>query len=92
MLQKKTMEEMEAMRGKDHLDALCSRSELAACYRDAGQLNEAMKLDEMTLEARNLVLGEDHPDSISICKTLTEEYQAAGRNEDFKRLEADKLL
>ena len=51
----------ERVLGETHPDTLTSRNNLAAAYRAAGRLDEAIPLYERTLADRERVLGETTP-------------------------------
>jgi tetratricopeptide (TPR) repeat protein/tRNA A-37 threonylcarbamoyl transferase component Bud32 len=69
----------EAALGPDHPDTLTSRSNLAAVLRDAGQVAEAIALDEATLKRRTATLGPDHIDTLKSRNNLALKYVDAGR-------------
>ena len=56
-----------------------SRGNLAAAYRDAGRVAEAISLFEQTLAGRERALGSGHPDTQTSLKNLAHAYQDAGR-------------
>ena len=65
--------------GETHTDTLTSRNNLAAAYRAAGRLDEAIPLLERTLADRERVLRETHPDTLTSRNNLAAAYRAAGR-------------
>jgi tetratricopeptide (TPR) repeat protein len=54
---------------------LRSRANLAAAYRAAGRIAEAIGLFEETLIARELVLGRGHPDTLHLRSSLANAYR-----------------
>jgi eukaryotic-like serine/threonine-protein kinase len=69
----------EAALGMDHPDTLTSRSNLAAAYRDAGRVAEAIALDEVTLRLRAAKLGPDHIDTLRSQHNLALKYADVGK-------------
>ncbi len=69
----------ERVLGETHPSTLTSRSNLAAAYRAAGRLDEAIPLYERTLADREQVLGETHPSTLTSRNNLALAYRAAGR-------------
>jgi tetratricopeptide (TPR) repeat protein len=65
--------------GPDHPDTLVSRNNLAAAYRAAGRIGEAITLHEQTLDTFERVLGPEHPDTLTSRDNLGLAYWAAGR-------------
>jgi tetratricopeptide (TPR) repeat protein len=61
-----------------HPDTLTARSNLAATYRAAGRLAEAIELDEQVLADRARVLGVDHPDTVTSRNNLAADHFEAG--------------
>jgi hypothetical protein len=57
---------------------LTARHNLAAAYRFAGRLQEAIPLYERTLSDREPVLGADHPQTLSSRNNLANAYRLAG--------------
>ncbi len=53
-----------------------------------GRTEEAIRLDEETLEIRERVLGHEHPETLKSRNNLAIAYRAAGRDKDAERLEA----
>ena len=68
----------ERVLGRDHPDTLTSQNNLAAAYRSAGNLTEAIPLYEKTLADRERVVGPDHPDTLISRSNLASAYGAAG--------------
>jgi hypothetical protein len=56
---------------------LTARHNLAAAYRFAGRLQEAIPLYERTLSDREPVLGADHPQTLSSRNNLANAYRLA---------------
>ena len=69
----------ERVLGRDHPGTLTTRNNLAAAYRAAGRLGEAVPLLEGTLADHVRVLGPDHPDTLTTRNNLAAAYRAAGR-------------
>ncbi len=69
----------ERVLGETHPGTLTSRRKLAAAYRAAGRLEEAIPLYERTLADREQVLGETHPGTLTSRNNLALAYRAAGR-------------
>ena len=65
--------------GPSHRDALTAQDNLAAAYRGAGRLTEAIPLFERTLAAREQALGPSHPDTLTSRHNLAAAYRDAGR-------------
>ena len=70
---------VEEVLGDDHPDTLTSRNNLAAAYRAAGRLGEAIPLYEQVLADRVRVLGDDHPHTLTSRNNLAGAYESAGR-------------
>ena len=83
--------DQERVLGRDHLDTLASRSNLAIAYRAAGRTEEAIGLHEQTLAARERILGQDHPDTLASRNNLSAVYTAAGRFEEALSLDEQVL-
>ena len=77
--------------GVEDGSVLSFRSSLAIGYRTAGRNDDAIKLDEQTLEVRERVLGLEHPDTLASRNNLANGYGAAGRNDDAIRLWGQSL-
>jgi tetratricopeptide (TPR) repeat protein len=71
--------DLERVLGDTHPDTLRSHNNLAAAYRDAGRLDEAIPLYERTLADSERVLGDTHPDTLTSRNNLATAYEAAGR-------------
>lgn len=69
----------ERVLGDTHPDTLTVRHDLAAAYRDAGRLDEAMPLLERTLADRERVLGDTHPNTLASRHDLADAYRNVGR-------------
>ncbi len=65
--------------GPDHPHTLITLDNLAAAYRDAGRLPEAIALFERVRDARIARLGPDHPDTLTTLNNLALAYRDAGR-------------
>jgi hypothetical protein len=76
----------ERLLGPDHPYTLASRHNLAVAYQEAGRIDEAIALDELTLAARERILGPDHPDILATRSNLAVDYQAAGRTDQARDL------
>ena len=68
----------ERVLGDTHPDTLTSRNNLAAAYRDAGRLDEAIPLYERTLADREQVLGDTHPDTLTSRNNLASPTRTPG--------------
>ncbi len=68
----------EAVLGRDHLDTLVARNNLAGAYESAGDLGRAIALYEQTLTDTERLLGPDHPDTLRSRNNLAYAYQSAG--------------
>ncbi|WP_328871449.1 tetratricopeptide repeat protein [Streptomyces sp. NBC_00287] len=77
-LYRATLTQRERVLGDTHPDTLTSRSDLAAAYDMAGDLERAVPLCETTLAQRVQVLGDTHPDTLRSRSNLALVYQAAG--------------
>ena len=69
----------ERVLGETHPDTLTSRNNLAAAYRAAGRLAEAIPLYERTLADRERLLSETHPNTLQSRNSLALAYKEAGR-------------
>jgi len=69
----------ERVLGPDDPDTLTVRDNLAAAYRAAGRVAEAIALHEQTLADRERALGPDHPDTLTSRNNLALAYAQAGR-------------
>ena len=76
------------MMGPEHPDTLSSRNNLANGYQSAGRNDDAIRLDEQTLEVRERVLGSEHSDTLQSRNNLADGYRAAGRADDAVKLES----
>ena len=65
--------------GPDHPRTLAARNNLAAAYRSAGRLDQAIDLFEQTLTDSLRVLGPDHPHALAARNNLADAYWSAGR-------------
>ncbi|WP_159441717.1 FxSxx-COOH system tetratricopeptide repeat protein [Actinomyces denticolens] len=65
--------------GSDHPRTLSLYNNLAGAYVSAGTLDEAIRLDEQTLEDCLRVLGPDHPHTLTMRNNLAYAYQSAER-------------
>ena len=72
--------------GADDGSVLDFQNSLAIGYRAAGRIEDAIRLDEQTLEVRERVLGPEHPDTLQSRNNLANGYGDAGRIEDAIRL------
>jgi tetratricopeptide (TPR) repeat protein len=72
----------ERVLGDTDPSTLISRNNLAAAYRAAGRLEEAIPLYERTLTDRERALGDTHPDTLLSRNNLANAYQDAGRLEE----------
>jgi tetratricopeptide (TPR) repeat protein len=86
--------DFERVLGQTHPGTLASRNNLAAAYRAAGRLGEAIPLFERTLADYEQVLGEAHPGTLTSRGNLALAYQDAGRLAEaiplFERTLADR--
>jgi tetratricopeptide (TPR) repeat protein len=84
----------EQVLGQAHPGTLASRNNLAAAYRAAGRVAEAIPLFERTLADREQALGQAHPAILTSRNNLAAAYQAAGRVAEaiplFERTLADR--
>jgi len=76
----------ERVLGDTHPSTLASRNNLAAAFRAAGRLDEAISLYERTLADSERVLGDTHPDTLTSRNNLAAAYQAAGRLDEAEGL------
>ena len=76
----------ERVLGDAHPSTLTSRNNLAAAYRAAGRLEEAIPLYERTLADRERVLGDTHPSTLISRNNLAAAYQDAGRLDEAEGL------
>jgi len=71
---------VERLLGPDHSDTLLAWDSLAAAYRDAGRVSEAVPLLELILAGRERRLAAEHPRTLAARDNLAAAYQAAGRS------------
>jgi len=64
---------------ENHPDTLHSMHNLAITYRDLGQYDQALALQEPTLQLRRANLGEDHPATLDSMNELAITYGALGQ-------------
>ncbi len=69
----------KAKLGPDHPNTLTVMFNLAAIYRDAGQLEKALPLVEETLKLRKAKLGPEHPDTLTGNERLGEHVLESGQ-------------
>jgi O-antigen/teichoic acid export membrane protein/tetratricopeptide (TPR) repeat protein len=69
----------ERLLGADDPGTLTSRNSLAVAYREAGRIDDAIRLFELTLAAMERQLGPDHPDTLTTRNNLAVAYREAGR-------------
>jgi hypothetical protein len=65
------------MLGDSHPDTLEARNGLAAAYRAAGQIAEAVSLYEQALPRLERVLGPEHPTTAKVRANLIDARQRA---------------
>jgi tetratricopeptide (TPR) repeat protein len=70
---------LERLLGASHPDTLNARDSLAAAYKYAGRVAEAIRLFEQTLAGRERLLGPDDPDTMRSRNELARAYREAGR-------------
>jgi tetratricopeptide (TPR) repeat protein len=75
----KVLADREQTLGTTHPDTLQSRNNLAAAYRAAGRLGDAIPLYERTLTDSEQTLGTTHPHTLTSRNNLALAYQDAGR-------------
>jgi serine/threonine protein kinase len=80
-----------AERGFDHRDTLASMNHLASAYHYAGELREALKLFEETLQLRQRLVGPDHADTLTSMHNVAEACFALGRTQDAIQLHEQTL-
>ncbi|MFI6967206.1 tetratricopeptide repeat protein [Streptomyces sp. NPDC050255] len=81
----------EHVLGREHLDTITARHNLAVSYKDAGRTTDATTLQEGVLADRKRLLGPDHPDTITARHNLAVSYKDAGRTTDATTLEEGVL-
>ena len=62
----------ERILGPDHPDTLWTRGNLAASYRSAGRIPEAIALGKQVAAPSERILGTDHPDTLRVRQALDE--------------------
>ncbi|MFC0097813.1 tetratricopeptide repeat protein [Micromonospora marina] len=72
----------ERLLGRDSYETLGNRANLAAAYKAAGRISEAITLEENVLADSERVLGSDHPETLVTQGSLASSYRAAGRVTD----------
>ena len=81
MIGERLVADQERFLGPDHPDTLSSRNNLAAAYRDAGRMEEAITMLEQVLATRERVLGPRHPATVFSQSNVALAYRDAGRIE-----------
>ncbi|NEC49805.1 tetratricopeptide repeat protein, partial [Actinospica acidiphila] len=76
-LRERVLADRERVLGADHPDTLRTRMDLAASYRGAGRMQEAVDLCEQVLADYERVLGTDHPDTLAARHNLARFRHAA---------------
>jgi tetratricopeptide (TPR) repeat protein len=71
--------DLERVLGPGHPDTLTAQNNLAAAYRDAGRITEAIPLFEQILAGRERLLTAGHPDILTSRHNLAAAYRDAGR-------------
>ena len=71
--------DFERLLGAGHPDTLNSRDSLAAAYKNAGRIEEAIPLVTRIMVDRTRLLGPGHPDTLTAQHNLAAAYQSAGR-------------
>ncbi len=71
--------DLERLLGPGHPDTLTAQNNLAAAYRDAGRITEAIPLFEQILAGRERLLTAGHPDILTSRHNLAAAYRDAGR-------------
>ncbi|MFB7852650.1 tetratricopeptide repeat protein, partial [Streptomyces sp. NPDC056053] len=72
----------EQLLGNEHPDTLIARASLAASYRQAGRLNDAIEIEEHVLAQRKRLRGNEHPHTLTARANLATTYRQAGRLND----------
>ena len=65
----------DSTKGRDHLDTLTSRSNLAGAYESAGDRGRAIALLEQTVAGFERVLGSDQPVTVGWLNNLAGAYE-----------------
>lgn len=76
---------------KQHSDTFTSSANLVTSYNDAGRNEEALQLEEKTLEVQRRILDEEHPDTLSSMADLADSYYNNGRKEEALQLREKTL-
>jgi tetratricopeptide (TPR) repeat protein len=76
-LYERTLADRIRLLGEDHPDTSRSRNNLAAAYRAAGRLAEAVSLYEQALPRLERVLGPEHPTTAKVRANLIDARQRA---------------
>ena len=71
--------DLERLLGPSHPDTLSARNSLAAAYRAAGRIADAIPLVQRVLADRERLLGADHPSTLASRNNLASAYRATGR-------------
>ncbi len=77
-----TVKLKKAKLGLEHPSTLFSMSNLAATYRDAQRIADALPLFEETLRLQKTMVGADHPDTLSTMNNLGRTFLNARRVAD----------
>lgn len=77
--------------GSEHLDTLNAMTSLAISYSNLGRRQEAMELEEKTLEAKQRTLGSEYQDTLKMMTNLANSYPDLGRRQEAMELEEKTL-
>src|SRR5262245_27868664 len=77
--------------GPGHAGPLATVSNLAASYLALGRGDDALRLNEETLDLRKRSLGPDHPDTLMSMHNLAACRLSLGRHADALRLNEETL-
>ncbi|MEV6801392.1 FxSxx-COOH system tetratricopeptide repeat protein [Micromonospora rifamycinica] len=72
----------DRMLGKEHLNTLTARANLAASYWQAGRTGEAIAVEEQLVADFERLLGNEHPTTLTARANLAASYWQAGRSDE----------
>ena len=75
---RQTLQLLETVLRKDHLNTLASMMNLAESLRQQGKYVEAEGICQQTLQLQETVLGKDHPDTLSSMNNLASLFYSQG--------------
>ena len=77
--------------GPDHPHTLSSLNNLATCYQETGETQNAISIHRDVSEKLSNLLGPDHPDTLSSLNNLAKCYYQIGETEKALSIHRDVL-